>query len=45
MSSVCTHGRKQDVAMRMLEESVVWLQTDYLVIWQIHEVIYHNDPN
>jgi predicted aldo/keto reductase-like oxidoreductase len=44
MSSVCTHGRKQDVAMRMLEESLVRLQTDHLDVWQIHEVIYHNDP-
>jgi aryl-alcohol dehydrogenase-like predicted oxidoreductase len=44
VSSVCTHGRKQDVAMRMLEQSLVRLQTDHLDIWQIHEVIYHNDP-
>jgi predicted aldo/keto reductase-like oxidoreductase len=44
MSSVCTHGRKQDVAMRMLEQSLVRLQTDHLDVWQIHEVIYHSDP-
>jgi uncharacterized protein len=44
VSGVCTHGRKQDVAMRMLEQSLVRLQTDHLDIWQIHEVIYHNDP-
>ena len=44
MSGVCTHGRNQDVAMRMLEESLVRLQTDHLDVWQIHEVIYHNDP-
>ena len=44
ISSVCTHGRKQDVAMRMLEDSLVRLQTDHLDVWQIHEVIYHNDP-
>src|SRR6201997_3846562 len=44
MSSVCTHGRKQDVAMPMLEQSLVRLQTDHLDVWQIHEVIYHNDP-
>jgi predicted aldo/keto reductase-like oxidoreductase len=30
--------------MRMLEQSLVRLQTDHLDIWQIHEVIYHNDP-
>jgi predicted aldo/keto reductase-like oxidoreductase len=44
ISSVCTHGRKQDVAMRMLEQSLVRLQTDHLDVWQIHEVIYGNDP-
>ena len=44
MSSVCTHGRHQDVAMRMLEASLNRLQTDHLDVWQIHEVIYHNDP-
>lgn len=45
VSSVCTHGRKQDVAMRMLEQSLVRLQTDHLDVWQIHEVVYHNDPD
>ena len=44
VSSVCTHGRKQDVAIRMLEQSLVRLQTDHIDVWQIHEVIYHNDP-
>ena len=44
VSTVCTHGRKQDVAMRMLEQSLVRLETDHLDVWQIHEVIYYNDP-
>ena len=44
MSAVCTHGRNQDVAMRMLDASLIRLQTDHLDVWQIHEVIYHNDP-
>jgi uncharacterized protein len=44
MTKVCTHGRKRDVAMRMLEESLTRLQTDHLDVWQVHEVIYYNDP-
>jgi len=45
MTKVCTHGRGKDVAMRMLEESLDRLQTDHLDIWQIHEVVYYNDPD
>jgi predicted aldo/keto reductase-like oxidoreductase len=30
--------------MRMLEESLTRLQTDHLDVWQVHEVIYYNDP-
>ncbi|MBV9997761.1 MAG: aldo/keto reductase [Verrucomicrobia bacterium] len=45
MTKVCTHGRGKDVAMRMLEESLRRLKTDHLDIWQIHEVVYHNDPD
>lgn len=45
MTKVCTHGRTKDVAMRMLEESLRRLQTDHLDLWQIHEVIYENDPD
>jgi predicted aldo/keto reductase-like oxidoreductase len=45
MTKVCTHGRKKDVAMRMLEESLTRLQTDHLDVWQIHEVVYYNDPD
>ena len=44
MTKVCTHGRTKDVAMRMLEESLTRLQTDHLDVWQVHEVIYYNDP-
>jgi predicted aldo/keto reductase-like oxidoreductase len=44
MTKVCTHGRNKDVAMRMLEESLTRLQTDHLDVWQIHEVVYYNDP-
>ena len=44
MTKMCTHGRSKEVGMRMLEESLRRLQTDHLDIWQIHEVIYYNDP-
>ena len=45
MTKVCTHGPKKDVAMRMLEESLQRLQTDHLDVWQVHEVVYENDPD
>jgi len=45
MTKVCTHGRDKKLAMQMLEESLRRLQTDHLDVWQIHEVIYYNDPN
>jgi aryl-alcohol dehydrogenase-like predicted oxidoreductase len=45
MSKVCTHGRGKDVAMQQLEESLRRLQTDHLDLWQIHEVVYYNDPD
>jgi aryl-alcohol dehydrogenase-like predicted oxidoreductase len=44
MTKVCTHGRTKQLALRMLEESLRRLQTDHLDLWQIHEVIYDNDP-
>ena len=44
MTKVCTHGRSKAVAMGMLEDSLRRLQTDHLDIWQIHEVVYDNDP-
>jgi aryl-alcohol dehydrogenase-like predicted oxidoreductase len=45
MTKVCTHGRGKDVAMRMLEESLRRLRTDHVDVWQVHEVIYENDPD
>jgi aryl-alcohol dehydrogenase-like predicted oxidoreductase len=45
MTRVCTHGRHRNIAMRQLEESLTRLQTDHLDVWQIHEVIYENDPD
>jgi len=44
MTKVCTHGRDKKVAMKQLEESLKRLQTDHLDLWQVHEVIYYNDP-
>jgi aryl-alcohol dehydrogenase-like predicted oxidoreductase len=45
MTKVCSHGRGREVAMKMLEDSLRRLQTDHLDLWQIHEVIYDNDPD
>jgi aryl-alcohol dehydrogenase-like predicted oxidoreductase len=45
MTKVCTHGRDKKVAMKQLEESLKRLQTDHLDLWQIHEVVYENDPD
>jgi predicted aldo/keto reductase-like oxidoreductase len=45
MTKVCTHGRDAKVAMRQLNESLRRLRTDHLDLWQIHECVYHNDPD
>jgi predicted aldo/keto reductase-like oxidoreductase len=44
MTKVCTHGRDAKVAMRQLEQSLRRLKTDYLDLWQVHEVAFYNDP-
>jgi aryl-alcohol dehydrogenase-like predicted oxidoreductase len=44
MTKVCSHGRGADVALRQLEESLRRLRTDHLDLWQIHEVVYDDDP-
>jgi len=45
MTKVCTHGRDKRVALQQLEESLRRLKTDYLDLWQIHEVVYDDDPD
>ncbi len=45
MTKVCTHGRGRDVGLQQLNDSLRRLQTDYLDLWQVHEVIYDNDPD
>src|ERR1700719_5284898 len=45
MTKVCTHGPKKDVAMQQLEQSLRRLKTDHIDVWQIHEVVYWNDPD
>jgi predicted aldo/keto reductase-like oxidoreductase len=44
MTKVCSHGRDRKVALRQLRESLRRLGTDHLDLWQIHEVVYENDP-
>lgn len=44
VTGACTYGRKKDIAMRMLEDSLTRLQTDHVDVWQVHDVIYYNDP-
>src|SRR5687768_4429899 len=45
MTKVCTHGRGRADAMRQLEQSLRRLRTDRLDLWQVHEVVYENDPD
>ncbi len=45
MTKVCTHGRDASVAMQQLEESLTRLGTDHLDLWQVHAVVYDNDPD
>ena len=45
MTKVCTHGRDGSLATQMLEQSLRRLQTDHLDLWQIHGVVFQNDPD
>ena len=44
MTKMCTHGRGKNVGMLHLEQSLRRLGTDYLDLWQIHEVGCNDDP-
>ncbi|HET7218352.1 MAG TPA: aldo/keto reductase [Vicinamibacterales bacterium] len=44
MTKVCTHGRDGKVAMGQLEDSLKRLRTDHLDLWQIHEVVFDDEP-
>lgn len=46
MTKFCCHreGWSTATALRMLDESLKRLQTDYLDLWQIHEVIQRDHP-
>jgi aryl-alcohol dehydrogenase-like predicted oxidoreductase len=44
MTKVCTHGRDGKLAMQMLEQSLRRLQTDHVDLWQVHGVVFQNDP-
>lgn len=45
MTKDCAHDRVAEHSMQKLEESLQMLQTDYLDLWQIHEVVWDTDPD
>ncbi|CAA9546239.1 MAG: Oxidoreductase, aldo/keto reductase family [uncultured Thermomicrobiales bacterium] len=45
MTKDCAHDRRADHSMEKLEDSLRRLKTDHLDLWQIHEVVWEDDPD
>ena len=45
MTKDCAHDRKAPNSMVKLEQSIRRLQVDHLDLWQVHEVVWDDDPD